>query len=74
MCTFQKAIKNFEVKVDVQKGALTLVENYAKKNRSHFPIAVLWLACYAVAKCMHILFYFGLPTEILGIWVLVTYR
>jgi hypothetical protein len=43
-----------------------LVENVAKKNRSHFSIAVLWPPWSAVVKQLHICF-FGLPSEIVGI-------
>jgi hypothetical protein len=51
----------------------TLVENMVKKNRSHFPIAVLLttLICshYTTADLI-----FDLTTQILRIWGLLIYR
>ena len=52
---------------------ISLVENIAKKNRSHFLIAVLLTSllcnCYTTAYL-----FFYVPTDILGIWGLAIYQ
>ena len=45
MCTFRKAIKNFEVKVDVQKGALRFKGKFDNKCVGFIQFKVLIHCC-----------------------------
>ena len=48
MCTFEKAITNVEVKVDVQKGALGFRDNIDNRCTSFHPIHVFIHCCHMV--------------------------
>ena len=51
---------------------MSLVENIVKKNRSRLSIAVL-LTTLICTRLMTTHLFFGLPTEVLGIWGLLVY-